>query len=394
MAELDRERVDGVCADVLREFTTAGPAERGPVESSALRWVRSSGIADPQIVLWARSPAEARPLLTALQAGVRAVADEPARLGAMAAWEAATRVGRGIPPETIMQIARFADAATPGALSSTRDAQSDVAEPAGRRIAEELGDEAYEALVTRTFAAVGVARAHCVVFVGDALGWYDTPERGQATLRPLPIRWFSPELIDICTGAGISAAADWADWAALLRGVFTAWVFRDAVLLCERPTRVELDPQGRPHSETGPAMRWSDGFELYAWHGTRVPRSLIDNPWPARAIMHTRNAEVRRCAIERIGWERFVAETGCLQIGATVPDPANPGCELSLYDIPFGYLDTRVRVLVCTNASPERDGVRRNFGLMVPPLIADPLAAAAWTFGLSPYEYRELAAAS
>lgn len=46
-----------------------------------------------------------------------------------------------------------------------------------------------------------------------------------------------------------------------------------------------------------------------------------------------------------------------------------------------------VRLLLCDNATPERDGTRRRFGLTVPASIADPIAAAAWTFDLTADEY-------
>lgn len=52
--------------------------------------------------------------------------------------------------------------------------------------------------------------------------------------------------------------------------------------------------------------------------------------------------------------------------------------------------DEPVRVLLCTNGTPERDGVRRRFGLTVPGSIQEPVAAAAWTFDLGPSEYRLL----
>lgn len=48
---------------------------------------------------------------------------------------------------------------------------------------------------------------------------------------------------------------------------------------------------------------------------------------------------------------------------------------------------TSVRVLLCTNGTVERDGTRRRFGLTVPADCADPIEAAAWTYGLTPTQY-------
>jgi hypothetical protein len=47
-------------------------------------------------------------------------------------------------------------------------------------------------------------------------------------------------------------------------------------------------------------------------------------------------------------------------------------------------------VLLCANATEERDGTRRRFGLTVPAHIGDPVEAAAWTFGLTADQYRQL----
>ena len=66
---------------------------------------------------------------------------------------------------------------------------------------------------------------------------------------------------------------------------------------------------------------------------------------------------------------------------------------MRLYDIPRRIYDAEVKVLVCVNATVERDGSRHTFGITVPAEIEDPIAAAAWTFGVSPDTYRHLEAA-
>jgi hypothetical protein len=93
-----------------------------------------------------------------------------------------------------------------------------------------------------------------------------------------------------------------------------------------------------------------------------------------------------------MGWPEFVASLGLRLIGEA-EDPGNPGFVLSLYDRLSGVFEDPVRVLLCTNASVERDGTRRRYGLTVPPNSADPVSAAAWTFGLDADQYRQLAAA-
>jgi len=137
-------------------------------------------------------------------------------------------------------------------------------------------------------------------------------------------------------------------------------------------------------------MTYPDGWGIHAWHGTRVPADLIETGWDTDRILREPNAEVRRCAIERMGWPEFIAAAGLAQVGGAVPDPGNPGQRLALYDVPEQIYDEPVRVLVATNGTPERDGTRRTFGLTVPADITDPVAAAAWTYDLDAREYARL----
>jgi hypothetical protein len=106
--------------------------------------------------------------------------------------------------------------------------------------------------------------------------------------------------------------------------------------------------------------------------------------------MREPNAEIRRCAIEALGWDRFVADAHLSIVHGPVDDPGNPGQTISLYDVPRAIYPTPVRVLLCTNGSPERDGRRRRFGLTVPADISHAVTAAGWGYGLSREEYAGL----
>ncbi|WP_433516570.1 DUF6745 domain-containing protein [Nonomuraea sp. CA-143628] len=172
------------------------------------------------------------------------------------------------------------------------------------------------------------------------------------------------------------------------------WPFQDFVMLCPRPAELHLEQVGedagathRPHRADGPAVDWADGFGLYFWHGTHVTQAVIDDTLTADEILRETNVEIRRCAIERRGWDRFITEARLAQVGPAVPDPGNPGQTLTLHEVPADIYATRVRVLLCTNGTVERDGTRRRFGLTVPADCADPLQAAAWTYGLTSAQY-------
>ena len=174
------------------------------------------------------------------------------------------------------------------------------------------------------------------------------------------------------------------------------WPSGDVVVVAERPRVVHSEPVAladvsgrRLHAEDGPAVVWNDATALFAVHGIGVPRDLLQSGWSAGQILRARNTEVRRVAIERLGWDRFVAEAKLGLVHGPVPDPGNPGNTLSLYELPAVY-GVGARLLLCANASPDRDGTVRHFGLHVPAVIDDAVAAAAWTFDLDPQAYAGL----
>lgn len=166
------------------------------------------------------------------------------------------------------------------------------------------------------------------------------------------------------------------------------WTLDDLAIICERPHVLHRDENNDLHHRGGPAMAWRDGFEIHAWHGLRVPADMWQ--WSCERILQEQNAEIRRCAIEAMGWPEFVAKAGLTRVGEAMPDPGNPGQELTLYDLPEQVYDEPVRVLICDNGTVERGGVRRRFGLTVPGDCENALEAAAWTYGLKAAQYQKM----
>lgn len=170
------------------------------------------------------------------------------------------------------------------------------------------------------------------------------------------------------------------------------WPFEDLCILTERPTDLKRDQQNRLHNTNGPALLYPDGFGVYAWHGRQVPKDLIEEGWSIEKIMKEQNAEIRRCAIDRMGWDQFIAVAG-LKLVAKSDDPGNAGQELFLYDLGEklrNLYDAPARILLCTNGTIERDGTRHRFGLPVPGHHTDPVAAAADLYDWPVEEYRKL----
>ena len=174
------------------------------------------------------------------------------------------------------------------------------------------------------------------------------------------------------------------------------WPFEDFVMVCEPPTELHLEQVGpagwgshRLHCETGPAVRWPDGFCLYFWHGTHVPAWVIEDPTVEQA-MAERNSERRRCALESVGWGALEPHLG--DPIDVCPDFANGANELRLYRMPdhINPYGQPVNLLLMVNGSPDRSGEIRRYGETVPASIKRADAAAGWQYGLDPKVYRQL----
>ncbi len=175
-------------------------------------------------------------------------------------------------------------------------------------------------------------------------------------------------------------------WATIARSCGWWWPREGRCVIAERPLAIRTEPDGdrlRLHDGNGPAVVFPDGWSVHCWHGTRVPAWAVENP-TAEAIAAERNIEVRRCAIENLGWAAYIEQAGLRLLGQA-PDPGNSGCELRLYDD-----RPQNRLLLAVNGSVERDGTRRWYGLRVPPWFEDPIEAAGWSYGLTGAQYSRL----
>ena len=169
------------------------------------------------------------------------------------------------------------------------------------------------------------------------------------------------------------------------------WPMKGAIVLTDRPKVIARDERGRLHSTSGPALLYRDGYVLWAVHGVRVDERIVEHPETItpEEIYAEANTERRRVMLEQFGWERFVT-TAALRLVDEAPDPANAPFTLQLYDLPEAIYDEPVRLLLVHNATPERTGERRRYGLTTPADMPDALTAAAWTYGLGADQYRQL----
>jgi hypothetical protein len=147
---------------------------------------------------------------------------------------------------------------------------------------------------------------------------------------------------------------------------------------------VHRDNRGLLHNETGMAIRYSDGWGYYAWHGIIVPEYVVLLPEPidVEMINNEPNAEVRRVLIERFGLDNYLKAGNVVKIH-------QDECGI-LYRM---YLrgDEPILVVRVINSTAEPDGIFKEYFLRVPPNMLRARQAVAWTFGLTEEEYFPLA---
>jgi hypothetical protein len=153
--------------------------------------------------------------------------------------------------------------------------------------------------------------------------------------------------------------------------------------LAERPDLLRGDARDRLHDASGPALRYPDGWSVWAWKGVEVPRWLIERPEEItlETIDAESNVQVRRCMIEIMTPARYVALGGAARVAEDETGV--------LWRKRWLAADAWAAVEVI-NATPEPDGTRRHFFLQVPAHLRTAREAVAWTYGLRTKAYADL----
>jgi hypothetical protein len=172
-------------------------------------------------------------------------------------------------------------------------------------------------------------------------------------------------------------------------------VYEDVVVMQDRPERIKFDEQNRLHCQDGPAIRYRDGYSVYAWHGVRVPAKWIDDPngLTAQEALKVPNMEQRRAACEILGWAKILKDLKAKVIDEDVDPEIGTLVEVNIPEIG----KERFLKVLC--------GTGREFAIPVPAFenvtdaktgkskrkaINTALEANAWTFGLPADMLRDL----
>jgi uncharacterized protein DUF6745 len=153
-------------------------------------------------------------------------------------------------------------------------------------------------------------------------------------------------------------------------------------IFTERPCGLAMahDEQGRLPHPTGPVVAYPDGWGIWAWHGVRVPRQVIERPdtITVNQIRTTGNLEVRRVLLERYGLDRYLRDADA------TPVQVDDYGRLWRFELPE---DEPLTIVEVDNATAEPDGTYATYLLRVPPTMRTAKEAVAWTFGMAADDY-------
>ncbi|WP_339133883.1 DUF6745 domain-containing protein [Streptomyces sp. f51] len=325
--------------------TRTGAGDGTAAEEGVRLAYRQAGLDEPERVVWARSPHEAvRMLMGTAPVGGPELGDTgPSVRDAVVAGPWATERARAherLGPEGWSGHWRATGAAL---WESVRT----LAERVRAGIVEDLAGDRREESRVRLLLLDATRGQHDAAW----LCAFDTDE-------PSPL-------------AGIAAVAREAGW---------WWPYEKVAVVSERPLSLHRDEAGRLDRGDGPALRYGDGFELYAWRGMPVPSTFLDEltALTPERIRGEENAELRRVMLEHYGYDRYLDESGAV--------PVHRDETGVLWRVELAG-DEDVVMVEVVNSTPEPDGTNRTYWLRVPPTTRTAREGVAWTFGLAAETY-------
>lgn len=107
-------------------------------------------------------------------------------------------------------------------------------------------------------------------------------------------------------------------------------------IVSDFPEVIRTDENHLPHCENGPSHRWRDGWELFHWHGVRVPGHWIMHPEniDPLEVLRSENVEQRAAGISIVGMSRMLDRLPHRIIDSD-PDPMRGDLvEVTIPDLP------------------------------------------------------------
>ncbi|HZD00924.1 MAG TPA: hypothetical protein VFA46_12255 [Actinomycetes bacterium] len=386
VTSIDERELRAVREGWLAAALATGRADRGAAERAVRLAYQAAGLDPPSALLWCESPLEMARVMDDLLVGLdnRREAEVAARIRGRllgertARWlEAAARLGEQRREELGLRVWRAV-----GAPLRLR-AMARLTVPVLGQVRASLEPLAWVRLESFVLRAFDPDVQDPLVrpddeqdrqggadwWVAEPLGWpvdlaaFAADQAWTRALgapaRPGPL---TAQLMEVARAAG------W--W----------WPLRHVAVLSERPALVRWDAAGRLHADGGPAVRYPDRFAVWAWHGVRVPRMVVERPQrlTAGSILQEADVEARRVMVERYGQARFLRDSGAAHQEA---DDWGTLWRLDLVD------EEPLVMVEVIDSTPEPDGGFRTYWLRVPPAVATAREAVAWTFGMGSHDY-------
>lgn len=161
------------------------------------------------------------------------------------------------------------------------------------------------------------------------------------------------------------------------------------------PHLIQYVVNNRLHRADGPAVITSNGTKTYYWKGIFIEPALwkSKDTISAAEVFAIKNIELRRCMIEMIGYEAFIARAG--NKIKVIHEDKKTGAILYSCQMPEEGSEALVVVKVI-DGTPVQDEngniTRKKYFIRVPPTMKNCSHAIAWTFEMEPEEYAKLEA--
>jgi len=135
----------------------------------------------------------------------------------------------------------------------------------------------------------------------------------------------------------------------------------NVAIIQHRAEEIHRDNENRLHNENGPAVKFrgeNNASNVYAVHGVRVSKKVIDRDYGVAEIESENNAEVRRVMIDLYGQSKYIVDSG-----AQVVHTDDFG---TLYrkEIPG---DEPLMMVKVVNSTQEPDGTFKDYWIRVDP---------------------------
>lgn len=181
------------------------------------------------------------------------------------------------------------------------------------------------------------------------------------------------------------------------------WPMEGICVVSERPEFLNTDDAGRLHNPDGPAIRYRDGWSVYAINGVRMPEKYFTEPVTVDVIDQEENAEISRKLIERYGLQKYIEDSNAEKIAEDEwgilyrKDVLNdePIVMVSvLNSTPEEYeyegLEERLEKREFRRSELGTPGKYKRYMLRVPPDTKTPLQGLAWMADMTEEEYAML----